>query len=64
VRGHFFGQSSYATYTLATARGVVKVPRTLPLKLMAPLGCGLQTGAGTVMNSLQDHRGLEARADR
>jgi D-arabinose 1-dehydrogenase-like Zn-dependent alcohol dehydrogenase len=53
VRGHFFGQSSFATHTLATARNVVKVPRTLPLKLLAPLGCGLQTGAGTVMNSLK-----------
>jgi aryl-alcohol dehydrogenase len=53
VRGHFFGQSSFATHTLVTARNVVKVPRTLPLKLLAPLGCGLQTGAGTVMNSLK-----------
>ncbi|MGA2863974.1 MAG: NAD(P)-dependent alcohol dehydrogenase [Verrucomicrobiota bacterium] len=52
VRGHFFGQSSFATHTLATVRNVVKVPPTLPLKLLAPLGCGLQTGAGTVMNSL------------
>ena len=53
VRGHFFGQSSFATHTLATARNVVKVPRTLPLRLLAPVGCGLQTGAGTVMNSLR-----------
>jgi aryl-alcohol dehydrogenase len=52
VRGHFFGQSSFATHTLATMRNLVKVPRTLPLELLAPLGCGLQTGAGTVMNSL------------
>jgi aryl-alcohol dehydrogenase len=52
VRGHFFGQSSFATYSLATERNLVKVSRTLPLELLAPLGCGLQTGAGTVMNSL------------
>jgi aryl-alcohol dehydrogenase len=52
VRGHFFGQSSFATHTLATVRNLVKVPRTLLLELLAPLGCGLQTGAGTVMNSL------------
>jgi len=52
VRGHFFGQSSFATHTLATERNIVKVSRTLPLDLLAPLGCGLQTGAGTVMNSL------------
>ncbi len=52
VRGHFFGQSSFATYALATARNTVKVPGDLPLELLAPLGCGLQTGAGTVLNSL------------
>lgn len=52
VRGHFFGQSSFATHALATRRNLVKVARTLPLDLLAPLGCGLQTGAGTVMNSL------------
>jgi aryl-alcohol dehydrogenase len=53
VRGHFFGQSSFASHTLATARNLVKVAGELPLELLAPLGCGFQTGAGTVMNSLQ-----------
>lgn len=57
VRGHFFGQSSFAIYALATARNVVKVSKSLPLSLLAPLGCGLQTGAGTVMNSLAVKRG-------
>jgi aryl-alcohol dehydrogenase len=52
VRGHFFGQSSFATHALSTGRNLVKVPKNLPLALLAPLGCGLQTGAGTVMNSL------------
>jgi aryl-alcohol dehydrogenase len=53
VRGHFFGQSSFSTYALATERNLVKVPNDLSLELLAPLGCGLQTGAGTVMNSLK-----------
>jgi aryl-alcohol dehydrogenase len=53
VRGHFFGQSSFSTHCLATKRNVVPVPRDLPLELLAPLGCGLQTGAGTVLNSLK-----------
>jgi len=52
VRGHFFGQSSFATHALATERSLVKLAKSLPLELLAPLGCGLQTGAGTVMNSL------------
>jgi len=57
VLGHFFGQSSFATHALATERNLVKVPEDLPLELLAPLGCGLQTGAGTVMNSLAVPRG-------
>ncbi|MFI5012761.1 MAG: NAD(P)-dependent alcohol dehydrogenase [Hyphomicrobiales bacterium] len=52
LRGHFFGQSAFATYALATTRNLVKVDKSLPLELLAPLGCGLQTGAGTVLNSL------------
>ncbi len=53
VRGHFFGQSSFATHALATVRNLVKVPKDLPLEMLALLGCGMQTGAGTVMNSLK-----------
>jgi aryl-alcohol dehydrogenase len=57
VRGHFFGQSSFATHSLATERNLVEVSKDLPLGLLAPLGCGLQTGAGTVINSLKvSHR--------
>jgi aryl-alcohol dehydrogenase len=57
VRGYFFGQSSFATHALATERNLVKVHKDLPLHLLAPLGCGLQTGAGTVMNSLNVPKG-------
>jgi aryl-alcohol dehydrogenase len=53
IRGHFFGQSSFATHTLATERNLIAVPKDLSLEILAPLGCGLQTGAGTVMNSLK-----------
>lgn len=57
VHGHFFGQSSFATYSIATERNVVKVSEDLPLELLAPLGCGLQTGAGTVLNVLKSGPG-------
>ena len=53
LHGHFFGQSSFATHCLATERNTVKVPDDLPLELLAPLGCGLQTGAGAVFNSFR-----------
>jgi len=52
LHGHFFAQSSFATYSLATERNVVKVPDDVPLELMGPLGCGFQTGAGAVLNVL------------
>src|SRR5690606_22822490 len=32
---------------------LIKVPTTLPLARLAPLGCGIQTGAGAVFDSLQ-----------
>lgn len=51
IHGHFFGQSSFATYSLATMRNTVKVPKDVPLEILGPLGCGLQTGAGAVLNS-------------
>jgi aryl-alcohol dehydrogenase len=57
VRGHFFGQSSFATHSLTTERNLVKVSQDLPLQLLSPLGCGMQTGAGTVMNSLKVSKG-------
>ena len=57
VRGHFFGQSSFASHVLATDRNMVKVSRKLPLKVFAPLGCGIQTGAGTVINLLRIVKG-------
>jgi aryl-alcohol dehydrogenase len=48
VMGRWFGQSSFATHSVATERNMVVVDRSLPLELMAPLGCGIQTGAGAV----------------
>lgn len=48
----FFGQSSFATHAIAHVRNVVKVPDDAPLSLLGPLGCGIQTGAGAVLNSL------------
>ena len=52
VNANFFGQSSFATMAIANVRNTVKVRKDLPLEMLAPLGCGIQTGAGTVLNSL------------
>jgi aryl-alcohol dehydrogenase len=53
VHGNFFGQSAFANYALAAEGNVVKVPQDVPLELLGPLGCGVQTGAGAVINTFQ-----------
>jgi aryl-alcohol dehydrogenase len=53
IHDHFFGQSSFSTFAVANERNVVKVPKDAPLELLGPLGCGIQTGAGAVMNALK-----------
>jgi aryl-alcohol dehydrogenase len=57
VSGKFFGQSSFATRCLTTGRSAVKVDRSLPLETLAPLGCGVITGSGTVLNALRPEPG-------
>jgi len=57
IHSHFFAQSSFATYALANEGNVVKVPQDVPLEMLGPLGCGIQTGAGAVMNGLRPHVG-------
>ncbi len=50
---HYYqGQSSFATHAVIRERSVVKAPRGAPLEMLAPLGCGIMTGAGAVINSL------------
>lgn len=53
ILGRFFGQSSFASHALGYERNVVKVPKDAPLELLGPLGCGVQTGAGAVINALK-----------
>lgn len=57
VGSNFFGQSSFATHALTYERNVVKAPDIMPLELLGPLGCAVQTGAGGVMRSLACERG-------
>ncbi len=57
VGSDIFGQSAFATYALAHEGNVVKIDPDLPLELLAPLGCGIQTGAGTVLEALNVQAG-------
>ncbi len=53
----FFQQSSFATFAVAPAKDAVKLRRDAPLELLGPLGCGLQTGAGAVLNVMRPEAG-------
>ncbi len=49
----FMGQGSFATHVVCHDRNVIKMYNEAPLELLAPLGCGVITGAGAVINSLK-----------
>lgn len=53
VHGDFFSQSSFATHAIGHERNVVKVRKDAPLELLGPLGCGIQTGAGAILNDFK-----------
>jgi aryl-alcohol dehydrogenase len=57
IGAHFFGQSSFAAYAVAREDTVVPIRKDAPLELLGPLGCGVQTGAGTVINILRPKPG-------
>lgn len=58
IHANFFGQSSFCTYAIARESNTVAVAKDLPLELLGPLGCGIQTGAGAVLNSLKVTAGV------
>lgn len=53
VGDHFFGQSSFGTLAVAAGRSVVRMPDDVDLRIAGPLACGVQTGAGTVLDVLR-----------
>jgi aryl-alcohol dehydrogenase len=53
----FFGQSSFSEYSVTNYRNLVKVPKDIPLEILAPLSCGISTGSGAVINKLKPEPG-------
>ncbi|MDR2672291.1 MAG: NAD(P)-dependent alcohol dehydrogenase [Coriobacteriales bacterium] len=49
----FFGQGSFATHAVVNFLSAVRVGNDVPPEVAAPLGCGVQTGAGTILNVLK-----------
>ncbi len=50
MSGNFVGQSSFATMAIAKAHNVFEIDPDLPLGVLAPIGCGVMTGAGAIFN--------------
>ncbi len=53
LHGHFFGQSSFSRMVVTKARATVPVPEDVPAAVLAPLGCGVQTGVSAVTDVLR-----------
>lgn len=53
VSSNFFGQSSFASHAIAYESNVVRVEGDVPFETLAPLGCGVQTGAGAILRALK-----------
>ena len=57
IASRWFGQSSLATHCIASTRNAVKVDSDLPIELFGPLGCGIQTGAGSILLAMRVQAG-------
>jgi aryl-alcohol dehydrogenase len=53
VSGGYLGQSSWATHALVREPNVVRLPDDVPWEVASPLACGVQTGAGAIINVLK-----------
>lgn len=49
----FFGQAAFATHAVVHVNNLIPAPDDIPLELIGPLGCGIQTGAGAIFNYLR-----------
>jgi len=57
LHSHFFGQSSFASYSVCAAAALVPVPADAAVELLGPLSCGIATGAGAILNVLRPPAG-------
>src|ERR1700678_1375213 len=51
LNSHFFGQSSFASYSICSANALVVVDPSADVALLGPLACGISTGAGAGLNA-------------
>lgn len=53
ISGAFLGQSSWATHALVREWNLARLPADVPWEVAAPMACGVQTGAGSILNVLR-----------
>ncbi|KAH6629378.1 chaperonin 10-like protein [Boeremia exigua] len=56
VRSQYFGHSSFSKMSIVNEKCVVACDYPDQMNIYAPIGCGFQTGAGTVLNVLKPGR--------
>ena len=49
----FFGQGAFAGYAVVHRNNLIPVDEDMPPELAAPMGCGIQTGAGAIFNYIR-----------
>lgn len=54
---HMLALSSFASLSVVHQSVAIKVPNDVPLEKLPPLGCGVQTGSGAVLNAANVQRG-------
>lgn len=57
IHSHFLGQSAFATHAVCAEKSATKIEAEIPASLLAPFGCAIQTGAGSVLNVLRPEPG-------
>jgi aryl-alcohol dehydrogenase len=53
ISSAFFQQSSFASHALTLERDVVPIRGDHPAEMLAALACGVQTGAGAILNTMR-----------
>ena len=53
----FFQQSSFGAYAIANERWVVNIRKDAPIERLGAMACGVQTGAGAVLNCMKPASG-------
>lgn len=57
ISGAFFQQSSFATHSIVAEQNIIPAHDGMPSEILAAVPCGVQTGAGAVLNTFKPRAG-------